>query len=82
MRVNRPAVISVNTLAASVAVNDFLARLHPYRKLKNSEIASIEFSLGELRFTTDEEMETCDIMKSCVGYGDKKPLLGLPELSE
>jgi len=80
LQVSRPAVISVNTLAAALAVNDFLARLHPYRKIPNSDVASIEFSLGELRLTPDEEMDTCTMMGSCVGHGDRKPLLGLIEL--
>ncbi len=79
MRVNRPAVISVNMFAAALAVNDFLARLHPYRKIPNSNVASIEFSLGELRITADEELESCRVMGRYVGYGDRSPLLGLPE---
>jgi hypothetical protein len=82
MQVHQPAVISVNTLAASLAVNDFLARLHPYRKVANADVASIEFSLGEIRLTTDQEMENCLTMGQCVGHGDRKPLLGLLELGE
>ncbi len=81
LRVRQPAVISVNTFAASLAVNDFLARLHPYRKIANANVASIEFSLGELRLTADEEMEDCPIMGRYLGHGDRKPLLGLLELS-
>lgn len=80
LQIKRPAVISVNTFAASVAVNDLLARLHPYRKIPNSEVASIEFSLSDMRLTIDEEMERCPMMGACVGHGDKKPLLGLPEI--
>lgn len=34
--VDRPAVISVNMDAAAAAVNEFLARLHPYRAVQNS----------------------------------------------
>jgi proteasome lid subunit RPN8/RPN11 len=82
IQVHRPAVISVNTLAASLAVNDFLARLHPYRKLENSDVASIEFSLGEVRLTVDEEMEPCNMMNMWLGYGDRNPLLGLTDLSK
>ncbi|NDE90131.1 MAG: ThiF family adenylyltransferase [Alphaproteobacteria bacterium] len=82
VEVRRPAVVSVNTFAAALAVNDFLARLHPYRAMPNAEVASIEFSLGQLRLTVDEELEPCPMMSRFVGYGDIKPLLGLPELSE
>lgn len=79
LRVRRPAVISVNMFAASLAMNDLLARVHPYRKRPNRDVASIEFSLGEFRITADEELERCPVMSRFVGYGDRDPLLGLPE---
>lgn len=82
MQVRRPAVVSVNMFASSLGVNDFLARLHPYRHIPNSEIGSIEFSLAELRLTADEEMERCKVMGRHLGYGDRRPLLGLPECGE
>jgi hypothetical protein len=82
LRVRRPAVISVNMFAAALAVNDFLARLHPYRRSPNETVASIEFSLADLRLTADEEMEPCHVMGRHLGYGDRRPLLGLPELGE
>lgn len=82
MRVSRPAVISVNMFAASLAVNDFLARIHPYRKQSNADVASIEFSLAELRLTPDEEWGDCPIIGRYAGYGDRKCWLGLPELGE
>ena len=80
LRVRRPAVVSVNMFAAALAVNDLLARLHPYRRDGNEPVASIEFSLGELRLTADEEMERCKVMGRHLGYGDRTPLLGLPEI--
>ena len=82
LQVRRPAVVSVNMFAASLAVNDLLARLHPYRRQPNEEIASIEFSLAELRLTADEEMGACPIMAPLVGRGDQRLWLGLPELGE
>jgi ThiF family/Prokaryotic homologs of the JAB domain len=80
--VRRPAVISVNMFASALAVNDFLARIYPYRKIPNESVASIEFSLNEIRLTTDEEVEPCAIMGRYVGFGDRRPLLGLPEYGE
>jgi hypothetical protein len=79
MQVSRPAVISVNMFAAALAINDFLARIHPYRQAPNKDIASIEFSLGQLRLTADEELENCHILGRFVGAGDQKPLLSLPQ---
>lgn len=80
MAVRRPAVISVNMFAASLAVNDLLARLHPYRKAgrKNADVASIEFSLAELRLTHDEELESCSMLAPMIGLGDRNPLLSMP----
>lgn len=80
LRVQRPAVISVNMFASSLTMNDFLARLHPYRRSSNADVASIEFSLGELRLTVDEEMEDCPVIATSIGLGDRSPWLGLPQL--
>ena len=51
----RPAVISVNTLIASLAVNDFLARIHQFRDDPNNEFESIGISLTQTRLYTDIE---------------------------
>ncbi|MCZ7497299.1 ThiF family adenylyltransferase [Agrobacterium tumefaciens] len=82
LTVNRPAVISINMFAAALAVNDFLARIHPYRHTLNRDVGSIEFSLGQLRLTADEEQEDCALLRPWLGHGRILPLLGLPELSE
>jgi hypothetical protein len=82
LTVSRPAVISINMFAAALAVNDFLARIHLYRHMPNAEVGSIEFSLGQLRLTPDEEQEDCALLHPWVGHGKISPLLGLPELSE
>jgi hypothetical protein len=51
---DRPAVISVNMFFAAVAVNDFLARLHPYRNQSNGEYACIAGNLCETQFFPKE----------------------------
>lgn len=79
---NRPAVISVNMFAASLAVNEFLARLHPYREEPNDNYASVMFSLASMELITDPEEGFCDILGHRVGMGDTTPLLGLMELAE
>lgn len=79
---HRPAVISVNMFAASLAMNDFLARLHPYRDMPNADIASIEFSLSSLEFYPEPEDNTCPLLSNSVGIGDAEPLLNLVELSD
>lgn len=79
---HRPAVISVNTFGASLAVNELLARLHPFREEPNREYASVTFSLSSMELIHDPEEEGCEILRRHVGKGDTTPLLGLPELSE
>jgi proteasome lid subunit RPN8/RPN11 len=78
----RPAVISVNMLAAALAVDEFLARLHPFRELANREYASVTFSLASMELITEPEVGICSILSSKVGHGDVRPLLGIPELGK
>ena len=77
----RPAVISVNMLAAALAINEFLARLHPYRDEPNERFAAVGFSLVSTEFYADPEDETCTLLKGHVGRGDIEPLLGLLEFA-
>ncbi|PNG24426.1 thiamine biosynthesis protein ThiF [Methylocella silvestris] len=79
---SRPAVISVNMLAASLAVNEFLARLHPYREEPNAEYASVIFSLASMELMPEPEEGICDILGGSVGKGDLTPLLGLMDFME
>lgn len=78
----RPAVISVNMLASSLMINEFLARLHPFREESNSSYASVAFSLASAELILDPEEGFCEILSDCVGAGDTIPLLGLQALSE
>jgi proteasome lid subunit RPN8/RPN11 len=79
---HRPAVISVNMFASSLAVNEFLARLHPYREYPNEYFASVQFSLASMELIMDPEESICEILERRVGFGDTKPLLGEMELAE
>jgi len=78
----RPAVISVNMFAASLAVNEFLARIHPYREEPNCMHASVTFSLASMELFSEPEDGTCDVLSNRVGFGDRTPLLDLVELAE
>jgi hypothetical protein len=72
---DRPAVISVNTFFSALAVNEFLARLHPYRNHPNGTYAYVGGNLSEMQFYTEEESEPCAALKKHVGKGDVTPLL-------
>lgn len=78
---DRPAVISANMLFAALAVNDFLARLHPYRNLPNSRYAYIGGDLSEFRLMPEPEGDSCPLLAPFVGRGDTMPLLNRPTLS-
>lgn len=78
----RPAVISVNMLVSSLAVQEFLARLHPYRQYDNREFAIHRISLEQGQFFHEAEGEPCRVLSQWVGRGDLTPLLDLPALSE
>ncbi len=79
---HRPAVITVNMFASSLAVNEFLARLHPYREEANVQHASVEFSLASMELFSDSEHGICSHFGNKVGIGDVVPLLGQIELTE
>ncbi|EIJ80118.1 UBA/THIF-type NAD/FAD binding protein [Bacillus methanolicus PB1] len=82
VQVDRPAVISVNTLVASLAVNDFLARVHLFRDDPNEDIASLRVSLNQTRLIPEQEGEPCRVLEKFTGRGDLRPLLNMPILSE
>lgn len=79
---HRPAVISVNMLGASLAVNEFLARLHPYREAPNRRHAEVTFSLASMELFSEPEQGICPILIRKVGRGDVVPILGQVELTE
>jgi hypothetical protein len=77
---DRPAVISVNALAASLVVNEMLARLHHFRDDPDMRFASVRLSLSQMHLDTEEETYTKPIGRA-LGRGDVEPLLDMPELS-
>ena len=78
----RPAVISVNMLIASIAVNELLARIHRFRDDGNEKYAATRVSLTQSTTYYEPEMDVCRVLARHVGRGDVKPLLEMPELSE
>lgn len=80
--VTSPAVISLNTLAATTAVNEFLCRLHPGLRLDpNHAFAVTRLSLVNAQASHEAEPEqACAVMAKHVGRADTNPPLGLPAL--
>jgi len=77
---DRPAVISVNMLFASLVVNEFLARIHPYRDDPNGEFAVHRVSLSAGAWMNETDGAACPLLGRHVGRGDVAPLLHDAEL--
>lgn len=73
----RPAVVSINGLVASVAVNDFLARLHPHRRRANCATHAVRIDLLEPEMFGEAPPARTPPRPSQLGRGDVEPLLGL-----
>lgn len=83
IRVDQPAVITVNMTASAAAVNELLARLHPYRFKENRSFAVRRICLSDTAASSDEpDGEVCDIMQRWVGVGDQQPFLGMMSLED
>jgi hypothetical protein len=63
---------------AALAVNEFLARLHPFRNQPNSHFAYLPVSLSEMAILPEPETGDCPLLKRHVGRGDVSPFLDLP----
>lgn len=79
---DRPAVIQLNMLISSLAINELLARLHPYRIDPNGDYAIHRISLSHGIYEHCGDGEPCPVLERHVGRGDVYPLLDAAELSE
>lgn len=78
---DRPAVISINAFFAALAVNEFLARVHLFRNVENSESSTVRGDLCEFVLYREAEEGSKGHLVKEVGAGDCEPLLGRPSLS-
>ena len=79
--VDRPAVVSVNGFVAMHAINEMLARIHPYRRDSNEDYRYQMFSLCDGSWLQLPDGSPCKLLSRYVGRGDVNPLLGNPALS-
>jgi hypothetical protein len=79
---DRPAVISINMQVASTAVNEFLARFHPYRHDPNSESAIVRISFIQGHTYRETEPAPSGQFHAHLGKADVSPLLSMPSLSD
>jgi len=81
VEIDSPAVISINSLAASMLVNEFLARLHPFRLDPNAQCASVRVNVAGMYIDSERETGEGALGRS-LGRGDVEPLLDFPDLSK
>lgn len=81
VNVERPAVISLNALAATTAVNELLARLHPFRTDGNAGFRYQVFSLTESSWVQVSDGPRCEVLSRHIGRGDCTPILNDPTIS-
>lgn len=74
-KVESPAVISVNGFCATMAVNEFLARIHPFRGGRNSDERRQQFDLKNSFWVQRDDVGPCQILSKYVGRGDMFPFL-------
>ncbi|SKA14877.1 ThiF family adenylyltransferase [Novilysobacter spongiicola] len=77
-----PSVITVNMIAASFAVQEFVARAYPYRSEPSQQYARIEFDLVDGELTVLSEDTFVAVRSSDYATGLGSPLLGLPALED
>jgi hypothetical protein len=81
VNVESPAVISVNMQISSLAVMEFLARLHRFRHDDNADSAVTRISLTDGYIQKGPDGATDIYLEKFVGRGDVKPFLNMPEFS-
>jgi hypothetical protein len=82
VEVERPAVISINLMVSSLAINEFLNRIHPFKDDPPDSYARIILDLcGNSLSNESEKSFTQDMYNSMsTGLGDSIPFLRMPEL--
>jgi hypothetical protein len=82
VNVESPAVIPINMQIASLAVLEFLARIHPFRYDPNSRFAQTNISISDWEIWYESEGPEDIYLRKFVGRGDMTPILNSPNLSE
>jgi hypothetical protein len=79
--VDSPAVISINMQIASMAVNELLSRIHPFRYYPNSDFAINRISFTDSYLQHEGDGYPDPYLERFVGRGAMLPLLNMPELN-
>jgi len=74
-KVESPAVISINGFCATMAVNELLARIHPFREGKLAEERIHQFDLKNSFWMQRSDPGHCSVLSRYAGRGDMAPFL-------
>jgi hypothetical protein len=77
VNVDSPAVISVNGFCASMAVNEFLARAHPFRIESNADYRWQQLDIVNSFWQPRRCDEPCRLLAKHTGRGDMEPFLNM-----
>ncbi len=80
IELENPAVVSIDMQAATYAVNELLARIHPFRYDDNKFFAITRVNITGAYIQHEEDGEPDKYLSQFVGRGDMLPLLNMPEL--
>ncbi|MEP1939477.1 MAG: ThiF family adenylyltransferase [Balneola sp.] len=75
--VDSPAVISINSSISSIAINEFLSRIHSLKPFSNSKYNKLNLSLTEFELDQYHEPGFTKRFQSWVGLGDQDKMLGI-----
>lgn len=78
VHVERPAVITINMQIAAMAANEFIARLHPYRRINNAECTIHTFDFRENDHVCEPDGPPSPLLAHYVGRGDARLFLDDP----
>lgn len=80
--VESPAVISINMQISSMAVNEFLNRIHLFKDEDPGDYAKVmlDYCAGCIENVSEEQFEADLMGQKFAGYGDCKPFLRMTEL--
>lgn len=74
-KVESPAVVSVNGFCASMAINEFLGRIHPFRSANNFESRWQQFDLLNSCWLQPSDGPKCPALSKRAGRGDTQLFL-------
>lgn len=75
--VESPAVISINMQLSSMAVNEFLNKIDPFKSCSESENSIIRVAISDNLFEFEPDGDADEYLVKHSGFGDKEQFIGI-----